>query len=553
MERLCGMDPLLPDDPDQVGGYRLLGRLGGGGMGQVFLGRSAGGRPVAVKMVRPEFGADPGFRRRFKIEVEAARRVGGFYTAQVVDADPDAERPWLVTAYVPGPSLAAAVKAHGPLPVPAVRVLGAGLAEGLAAVHACGLVHRDLKPANVILAPDGPRVIDFGIARALESAPVTATGATTGTPAFMSPEQARGASGIGPASDVFSLGAVLAYAAAGHPPFGTGPAPALLYRIVGEEPDLAAVPAPLRDLVAGCLAKDPADRPGVAEVLSRCAAGGPEPGGGWLPGEVAAMAATAADLDAAPAPAAPMGRPAPRESAGRAGRGWLLPGASALALLVLLAAGVAAALVLDGQGGKAASKSPAAASAGGTPSSPAGGASSQVVGRIDDPEAGLSYARLGRPWVAAPANWLGDGGFTAGQIAPVQEPVNGASFNATSLSRPALPDESEGYPAAVEPRTVADRVEARMLREMFTVQHSITALPSGRRRTADGREAWLRKIRLDFPQARANGWRVSSAVLAILVVHRGAGEEPGVLMVSLPDAFTAQGDLEAVLGSVRTL
>jgi len=217
------VEPLRGSDPRQVGAYRLDRRLGGGGMGQVYLGRSRSGRPVAVKLVRPELADDAGFRSRFALEVEAARRVGGFYTAQVVDADPDDDPPWLVTAYIPGPSLQQAVEEHGPLPVEAITVLGAGLAEGLAAIHTCGLVHRDFKPSNVILAEDGPRVIDFGIARALDATSHTLSRVVVGTPSFMSPEQARGHE-IGRPSDVFSLGLVLAFATTGHSPFGTGPA-----------------------------------------------------------------------------------------------------------------------------------------------------------------------------------------------------------------------------------------------------------------------------------------------------------------------------------------
>ncbi|WP_051732017.1 serine/threonine-protein kinase [Kitasatospora phosalacinea] len=258
--------PLRQGDPHAVGGFRLEGRLGGGGMGQVFLGRSPGGRPVAVKLVRPELADDPGFRRRFATEVEAARRVGGFYTAQVVEADPDADPPWLVTAYVPGPSLHQAVETHGPLPAEGIAVLGAGLAEGLRAIHACNLVHRDLKPSNVILAADGPRVIDFGITRALDGTSATASRVVVGTPAFMSPEQARGHE-IGPPSDVFSLGLVLAFAATGRSPFGTGPAEAIVYRVVHDEPDLAGLPSHLTGLVRRCLAKSPGDRPEVADVL----------------------------------------------------------------------------------------------------------------------------------------------------------------------------------------------------------------------------------------------------------------------------------------------
>ncbi|GGU93761.1 hypothetical protein GCM10010182_06800 [Actinomadura cremea] len=281
------MEPLRREDPRRVGPYRLERRLGGGGMGQVFLGRSRGGRTVAVKVVRPEFAGDDGFRRRFALEIEAARRVGGFHTAQVVDADPDAEPPWLVTAYVPGPSLHEAVDLHGALPLPAIGVLGRGLAEGLTAIHACRLVHRDLKPSNVILAEDGPRVIDFGIARALDATSHTATHAVIGTPSFMSPEQAVGAP-VGPASDVFSLGAVLAFAATGRTPFGTGPAQAVIYRVVHREPDLTGLSAPLAELVAACLAKDPGDRPPVGDVLERLGAFDQTPAR-WLPPEVTTM------------------------------------------------------------------------------------------------------------------------------------------------------------------------------------------------------------------------------------------------------------------------
>lgn len=260
------MEPLKPDDPRSIGTYQLKARLGAGGMGQVYYARSRGGRPVAVKLVRADLAADPGFRRRFAAEVEATRRVGGFFTAHVVDADPDADPPWVVTAYIAGPSLGATVEENGPLPVTAVLTLGAGLAEGLTAVHEENLVHRDLKPDNILLADDGPRIIDFGIARALEGTTLTAKGAIIGTPAFMSPEQALGHAVEAP-SDIFSLGSVLAFAATGHPPFGTGPHAAILYRIIHEEPDLARVPAPLLPLIRQCLAKDPARRPTLGTLL----------------------------------------------------------------------------------------------------------------------------------------------------------------------------------------------------------------------------------------------------------------------------------------------
>ena len=222
---------LQPDDPQSIGPYRLVGQLGQGGMGRVFLGVSPGGRPVAVKAIRAELAANPEFRARFGREVAAARRVSGVFTAQVVDADVDGPVAWMATAYVPGPSLAEAVDTHGPLPEASLLALAAGLAESLNAIHAVGVVHRDLKPSNVLLAEDGPRVIDFGISRAAESTMLTQAGLVVGSPGFMSPEQAMG-SDVGPPSDIFNLGAVLAFAATGEGPFGTGTTAALLYRVV---------------------------------------------------------------------------------------------------------------------------------------------------------------------------------------------------------------------------------------------------------------------------------------------------------------------------------
>ena len=258
---------LQAGDPALVGPYRLLGRLGAGGMGQVYLGKSPGGRLVAIKLIRPELAEERGFRARFASEISAAQNVSGIYTAAVVDADAENELPWMATVYVPGPSLTDAVEENGPLPVTSVVALAGGLAEALAAIHRVGLVHRDLKPSNVLLAADGPRVIDFGISLALERSMMTATGMVMGSPGFMSPEQARGRREVGAPTDVFSLGAVLAYAAAGSNPFGGGPTPALLYRVVNEVPDLTAVPATLSPLIERCLAKDPADRPTPAQIL----------------------------------------------------------------------------------------------------------------------------------------------------------------------------------------------------------------------------------------------------------------------------------------------
>jgi outer membrane protein assembly factor BamB len=309
------MEPLQPGDPRVAGQFRLRARLGAGGMGRVFLGYSPAGRAVAVKVCHPEFAADPAFVHRFALEVAAARSVNGLYTAEVIDAGPEDDPPWLATSYVPGPSLLEAVGAYGPLPEPAVWRLTAGLAEALAAVHARGLVHRDLKPTNVLLAADGPRVIDFGVARALDGASLTATGITFGTPSYMSPEQAQGHP-TGPASDVFALGSTLCFAAAGGPAFGDGDPPAVLDRVVRAAPALDAVPAGLRGLIAACLAKDPAARPDLQAILRACQAHAPQPGeegygsASFWPAQVAALiAAHQADPDGVAPAREPDGEP----------------------------------------------------------------------------------------------------------------------------------------------------------------------------------------------------------------------------------------------------
>ncbi len=258
---------LQAGDPERIGPYRVVGRLGGGGMGTVFLCRSAGGRPVAVKVIRADLASDREFRARFRREVEAARKVNGLYAALLVDADLDGPTPWLATAYVPGPSLADAVTDHGPLPAASVFMLAAGLAESLVAIHAAGVVHRDLKPSNVLLADDGPRVIDFGISRAVEASALTRTGLVVGSPGFMSPEQAEGDQVDAP-SDVFSLGAVLTYAATGRGPFGTGSWPALIYRVVHSAPVLDGISPDLRALIERCLTKDPGGRPTAQDLLT---------------------------------------------------------------------------------------------------------------------------------------------------------------------------------------------------------------------------------------------------------------------------------------------
>ncbi|ROQ23523.1 serine/threonine protein kinase [Streptomyces sp. PanSC19] len=255
---------------DRIGEYTVVRLLGSGGMGSVHLARSLSGRLVAIKVIRPEFAADPQFRERFRQEIEAARKVGGFHTAAVVDADADAPQPWMASAYVEGPTLQAEIAQRGPLSEGQLWRLAAALAEALKAIHSHGLVHRDLKPANIVLASDGPRVLDFGIARALEESRLTVDGMVVGTAGYLSPEQALGHPVTG-ASDVFALGAVLV-AACGGSAFGYGSAAGLMYRVVHEDPDVSAVPPSLRSVVLACLRKEPSHRPSPIELLDLCAA-----------------------------------------------------------------------------------------------------------------------------------------------------------------------------------------------------------------------------------------------------------------------------------------
>jgi serine/threonine protein kinase/cyclophilin family peptidyl-prolyl cis-trans isomerase len=353
------VEPLGVSDPRQVGAYRLLGRLGAGGMGQVFLGESPGGRKVAVKLVLPQHAADAEFRQRFAREVAAARQVGGFHTAHVVDADPDADPPWMVTAYIPGPSLDAAVKQNGPLETEAVRRLGAALTEGLAAVHACGLVHRDLKPNNIILAEDGPRIIDFGIARPANATALTSSGVLIGTLSFMSPEQVHGEH-VDSRSDIFALGGVLAYAATGRGPFDAATIPAIVHRIASQPPDLRGIGDPLREIISACLAKRPADRPPLNDLMAflsgtawprvvtigQPAALSPaEPAPGPGPGT-----ATASLPGRPPRPLAPIQRPGAQPERPARSRRTRMPLITAASLVGLTAVGLIINLVVTGSG-----------------------------------------------------------------------------------------------------------------------------------------------------------------------------------------------------------
>ncbi|ARF53112.1 protein kinase domain-containing protein [Streptomyces gilvosporeus] len=287
--------------PARIGPYEVFHLLGEGGMGRVYLARSPGSRLVALKVIRPEYAEAPNFRGRFRREADAARKVSGFFTPPVLDADADSPQPWLATAYIPAPSLHDVVRDFGVLPEPAVRALGTGLAEALVAIHAAGLVHRDLKPGNVLVAEDGPRVIDFGISRAVDATQVTRTGAVMGTPGFMAPEQIVSSREAGPAADVFSLGCVLVFAATGLGPFGAGNTAEILYRAVHAPPQLTDIPDALRSLLAACLDKDPAGRPSTAALLA--ALGSAEPSALLTPGlreDLARRQAHAAVLVTAP-------------------------------------------------------------------------------------------------------------------------------------------------------------------------------------------------------------------------------------------------------------
>jgi hypothetical protein len=421
------VEPLRRWDPEQIGGYVLVGRLGAGAMGRVYLGRSAAGRMIAVKTIKIELAEEPDFRTRFAQEVAAARRVSGAFTAPVLAADPEADVPWLATAYVPAPALSRLVRECGPLPVPAVRWLAAGCAEALESIHGAGLVHRDLKPSNVLVSPDGPRVIDFGVARASERIQLTVTQGAVGTPAYMAPEQARDTRQATMASDIFSLGATMLFAAVGHAPYQGETVMDVLVRLATEPPDLSGLPEDLADIVRACLQRDPRKRPDSAAVLGHLAVGlgvpdvGHDLGASALPGPALAVIAQyrrdlrpqaglgaeddAGDYEDAtfgsqPALSAPdrtparphrLARPvvARRERAGASGgaarpghRRAVLAAGAAVAVAVLLGAGTAIGLAVAGNG-----RPP-------PPPPPSG----MIV--VPDSQASLSAQQAGRPQIA---------------------------------------------------------------------------------------------------------------------------------------------------------
>ncbi len=388
-----------PDDPTTLGPYRVVSRLGVGEMGRVLLGVDDAGRRVALRVVHAELAAAPGFRERFRHEIEMAASAPQWFTALVFDADPEATRPWLATAYVEGPSLQAYVNEQGPFSGPGLAALAVRMADGLVALHGGGLVHRDLKPSNVLLADDGPRLIDFGISRAVNTSALRQDGQVFGTPAFMSPEQASGARDIGPAGDMFSFGSLLVFAATGRSPFAAESAAETLHRVRSTEPDLGPLAGRVREVVAGCLAKDPAARPTAAEVRGLLRDGeDPVP-------VAAAHAPTAAEPPDRPTIAIGSRRllPAPAPP-GPARRTWVV--VAVIVAVALLGSAAAAVLLLRGRGGGATPVA-AAPTSFSAPASPTGTpptsvavdplAGSTVIDAPADPRFGTDQAAFATP------------------------------------------------------------------------------------------------------------------------------------------------------------
>ncbi len=490
-------DSLRRWDPERIGPYVVLGRLGSGSMGQVYLGRSAAGRLVAVKTIRVELAEEAGFRHRFGQEVAAARKVSGVFTAAVVEADPEADLPWLATAYVPAPSLARLVTACGALPVTTVRWLAAGCAEALASIHGAGLVHRDLKPSNVLVAPDGPRVIDFGVARAAERMGRTTSRGAVGTPAYMAPEQARDTHEASVASDVYSLGATLLFAATGHPPYRGVAVMDVLARLATEEPDLSGLPGELTELITSCMHRVPRQRPSSSAMLAQLgdfteAQAGPDEGHAYLPEaamalieeyrrspQLAALSepdddlgsdATAASYTELPAAYKPVSRRKPgtgTPGAGESGwRRWLRSHlawagwASAGAALVVVGVVLGAALSSSSSPGSGASSNRTSTAPGvGVPPIPPV-APNTVCGTSDGNTRGPSLCMLNQSEGSVAATWVVQGrGFA---------PRTSVTVSLTWDSPPQeAPNQSFDHTAHVKPTVAADGTVRLNINQLF--------------------------------------------------------------------------------------
>ncbi|MCW2717714.1 serine/threonine-protein kinase [Pseudonocardia sp.] len=397
------MDPAsddLTDDQATLGRYRVEGRLGAGGMGTVFRAVDESGRRVALKVVHAELAADPGFRERFRREVQLAAIAPAWFTSPVLDADPDAEQPWLASAFVEGPSLQSYVTEQGPLGEQGVAALAVRMADGLVALHEAGLVHRDLKPSNVMLADDGPRLIDFGISRAADTTALTQTGHVMGTPEYMSPEQAGGSRDIGPASDMFSFGSLIVFAASGRSPFAADSAAGSLYRIVYSEPDLGPLTGRVREAVHACLTKDSAGRPTASQVRGLLQADAAQPPDPAQPDPTVVLPVAPPGANGVPTAAVPAAYPQPHPASasqtvigppagpppmpsvrpGPARRPWLIPAAVVVALVLLAGVALTAVLLSRGSATTVADPPPAPAA----PTDPGTGPSAS-----SDPAAGV--------------------------------------------------------------------------------------------------------------------------------------------------------------------
>ncbi|MGW3038396.1 protein kinase domain-containing protein [Streptomyces sp. NPDC001178] len=486
--------PLHKDDPKSVGGYKLVDRLGSGGMGVVYRGRSRSGRDVAVKVVHAQYATDAVFRTRFRQEVAACRRVSGAFTAPVVDADPEAELPWMATQYVPGRSLADRIRADGPLQGAELRRLVLGLVEALRDIHRAGVVHRDLKPANVMMAEDGPRVIDFGISRAAGDLTLTETGHLMGTPPFMSPEQLVDARSVGPASDVFSLGALVVFAATGRGPFDTDSPYLTAYRVVSEEPELDALSPPLRAVVSRCLAKEPAARPGPDELAHAFVTALPDPAPDDMP--------TVPQRRPDPQPTMPPAPgPEPAEPPTERTRNRRTPVLVAAAGVLVI--GLMAYFLGPLRGGGAAEAGPSpSASAGRWAALPAGWRPWQTT----------LYATAARGVKQAPA---ADTGGNGSVTPPSCVPGGGSVYCSGDSALPIRVDASTGrtlWRAAINPRkTPLDRYGASVLAVrdgVVLVEEGImnaagndTTITVAALATGDGKRLWARQIRNQFADA----------------------------------------------------